>query len=427
MAQFVIHGGNPIGGVFKPVGNKNAALPMLAACLLTDQPVVLRNVPDILDVRVMLEILDELGVSVDYQPPVVRLHASHLKSARLSPELCRKVRTSILLAGPLLARCGCAHIYPPGGDVIGRRRLDTHFLVLQSLGAELEIFDDHYCFRSAGLRGRFILLDEASVTATENAIMAAVLAKGETVLYNVACEPHIHDLGNLLIQMGADIQGLGTNKLLIRGVEALGGADHTVGPDYVEIGSYVAAVAATGGQLKVELPKSEVLWEPIIQKGFHRLGVHWDMQPDSLIVSAQQSLVVQKDITSDIAKIEDGIWPAFPSDLMSVAIVLATQVAGTTLFFEKLFESRMYFVDNLISLGANIVVCDPHRVVVIGPGHLRGGIMNSPDIRAGMALLIAALCAEGRSVIRNVDMIDRGYEQIDARLRQLGASIEREE
>jgi len=423
MSRFVIRGRKRLSGSFTPVGNKNAALPMLAASLLTDGAVTLRNLPLIQDVRVMIELLESLGVTVDWQGDVVTLRAGNVKRRELDRELCRRVRASILLAGPLAARHGRAVIPPPGGDVIGRRPLDTHFHGLRALGITVQ-GGAAYTFRRRELKGADLLLDEASVTATENILMAAVLAKGETTIFNAACEPHIQDLGTLLQKMGAQIEGLGTNLIRVRGVEALRGADHTVEADYIEIGSFIAAAAATHGELTVDgaaaLPSLR-----IVERHFSRLGVRLQRDGGRLVVPPQKSLRVERDLGAAIPKLDDGAWPSFPSDLMSVAIVVATQARGSVLFFEKLFESRMYFVDRLIEMGAHIVQCDPHRVVVQGPARLHGIHMTSPDIRAGMAMLIAALCAKGESIIENAAMIDRGYERVDERLRMLGADIER--
>ena len=426
MARLVIRGGNTIGGTFRPLGNKNAALPMLAACVLTDEPVVLDNVPRILDVENMLKLLADLGVAVSRKGHAVELCARGLRKTELDRALCAKVRGSILLAGPLPARRGSATLFAPGGDVIGRRRLDTHFEGLDALGIGMAWKGDAFRLRSRKFRGADILLDEASVTATENILMAATLASGRTTILNAACEPHVQDLGALLNKMGAKISGLGTNRIEIEGVKKLGGARHRVGPDYIEIGSFLAAAAATGGALAVtDLPDATTL--RVMQRAFGRLGVHWTVAGGKLVLPARQELRVRKDLGGAIPKMEDGIWPAIPSDLLSVALVLATQTRGEVLFFEKLFESRMYFVDRLLEMGATLVQCDPHRVVVSGPVKLRSQLITSPDIRAGMALVIAALCAKGTTVIEQAEMIDRGYERIEARLRALGADIRREE
>ena len=413
MSRLIIQGGRRLAGTFTPVGNKNAALPMLAACVLTDEPVTLHNVPRIQDVAVMIELLQQLGVSAAWQDRTLTLCARGLKSRRLDAALCRRVRVSILLAGPLAARHGRAVVPPPGGDVIGRRRLDTHLQGLRALGISVE-GGDAFTFRRRELKGAEMLLDEASVTATENILMAATLAPGRTVIFNAACEPHVQDLGALLVKMGAHIEGLGTNRLVVHGVARLQGAEHTIGPDHIEVGSYLAAAAVTRGAIEVRGAEDGFGSLAVIRRTFDKLGVG-DARP----------LRVRRDLGAAIPKIEDGAWPAFPSDLMSVAIVVATQARGSALFFEKMFESRMYFVDRLIEMGAHIVQCDPHRVVVQGPARLHGIHMTSPDIRAGMAMLIAALAARGESVIQNAQMIDRGYESVAERLRALGGDIER--
>jgi UDP-N-acetylglucosamine 1-carboxyvinyltransferase len=423
VARFIIQGGKPISGTFLPRGNKNAVLPMLASCLLTDQPVVLHNVPLINDVRVMLELLESIGVDAALDGHTVTLCAKSLRTTELDQALCAKVRTSILLAGPLTARHGGAVIYPPGGDVIGRRRLDTHFYGLRSMGAEITT-DRAYRFKAGPLSAWRMVFDEASVTATENVMMAATLAQGTSTIYNAACEPHVQDLAHLLNRMGADISGIGTNQLTINGVKELHGAEHTVQPDYIEVGSYISAAVATGGQLTIP-DAGEPQTLQVMQRAFSKLGVDWTRDGRSLAVPQQTDRCIRPDEGNATPKIEDGIWPAFPSDLMSVCIVLATQTRGTALFFEKMFESRMYFVDHLMGMGANIIQCDPHRVVVIGPTKLHGGMLTSPDIRAGMAMLIAACCADGESIIKNAEVIDRGYEAIEDRLSALGADIVR--
>jgi UDP-N-acetylglucosamine 1-carboxyvinyltransferase len=397
---------------------------MLAACTLTDEPVTLVNIPLIEDVRTMLAILEDLGASVTLRGHTVTVCARGVNKTRLDAELCRKVRTSILFAGPLVARHGRVTMNPPGGDVIGRRRLDTHFDGLRELGICVGGSGD-YRFTRGRFRGTDILLDEASVTATENIVMAAVLAPGKTTVFNAACEPHVQDLCRMLIRMGAQIGGVGTNFLSITGVGELHGVRHCITPDYIEAASYVAAAALTGGALTIQGVEAESM--RIISKPFRRLGIVWKVQGEDLILPARQALSIENDYGAAIPKMEDGIWPSFPSDLMSVAIVLATRTKGTMLFFEKMFESRMYFVDRLIEMGARIVQCDPHRVVVSGPTRLRGVPMSSPDIRAGMALVLAALCAEGESVIGNAQSIDRGYENIAGVLRKLGADITRKE
>lgn len=424
MARFIIQGGKTIAGVHRSPGNKNAALPMLAACLLTSDPVVLRNLPLIEDVFTMLNILDDLGVSVELTGHTVTLCARGIRKRRLPNHLCRKVRSSILFAGPMAARHGRVIISPPGGDVIGRRRLDTHFDGLRELGISVS-GDTHYDFRCGKLQGARILLDEASVTATENIIMAATLAKGQTTIFNAACEPHVQDLCAMLIKMGASIENVGTNYLRIQGVDVLHGATHRIQADTIDAVSMLVAAAVTGGQLSItNLPGEQF---DVLERPFRKLGIAWEFHEETLRFSAQQALTMKDDYGAAIPKIEDGPWPNFPSDLLSIAVVLATQAKGTMLFFEKMFESRLYFVDRLIEMGARIVQCDPHRVVVTGRSRLHGTHLSSPDIRAGIALLIAALGAKGESVIENVQSIDRGYEQIDKQLRRLGAEILRQE
>jgi UDP-N-acetylglucosamine 1-carboxyvinyltransferase len=393
------------------------------AKFITDQPIILHNVPLINDVKVMLQLLGSVGVEVALDGHSVTLCAKSLHTTELNRELCSKVRTSILLAGPMSARHGGATIYPPGGDVIGRRRLDTHFYGLRSLGVSIAT-DQAYRFKAEPLQAWPMVFDEASVTATENVMMAATLAHGISTIYNAACEPHVQDLANLLNAMGAEISGIGTNNLTIRGVEQLHGAEYTVQPDYIEVGSYITASVVTGGSLSIP-DAGEPRTLQVMQRAFSKLGVEWTREGRNLTVPHQHERTIRPDEGSATPKIEDGIWPAFPSDLMSVCIVLATQTRGTALFFEKMFESRMYFVDHLMAMGANIIQCDPHRVVVIGPTKLRGSMLTSPDIRAGMAMLIAACCAEGESVINNAQVIDRGYEAIEDRLAALGAHIVR--
>ena len=433
MARFIIHGGRRLSGVRRTPGNKNAALPMLAACVLTDEMVRLQNVPMIDDVRTMLAILDDLGVSVEVRGHTVSLCAKGLRKRKLDASLCRQARSAILFAGPMAARHGHASIPPPGGDVIGRRRLDTHFDGLNALGIRVS-GDTAHVFRRRALKGANILLDEASVTATENIVMAASIADGVTTVFNAACEPHVQDLCRLLNKMGARIAGVGTNRLVVDGVRKLHGVTHRVAPDYIDAVSFAAAAAATGGELSVEDVAAPLESRSrragddpleVIALHFRKLGVTWVRHNGSLFLPAKQPLRVRNDFGSAIPKIEDGTWPAFPSDLMSVAIVLATQASGTMLFFEKMFESRMYFVDRLIEMGARIVQCDPHRVIAAGRSRLHGIHLSSPDIRAGMALLIAALCAKGQSIIDNAQVIDRGYERVDEALHRLGADIVR--
>jgi len=426
MSKFIIRGRKPIGGVHRTPGNKNAALPMLAASVLTSEPVTLRNLPLISDVRTMLALLSDMGADVrlNQEKREVVIHAKKIRPSHLSRELCGKVRSSILFAGPLLARCGAAKLYPPGGDVIGRRRIDTHLDGLGQLGAEITA-GSTYTFKAKALQGTHILLDEASVTATENIVMAAALASGMTVLYNSACEPHVQNLCAMINAMGGNITGIGTNRLTIEGVKELHGTEQQIGPDYIDAGSYMAAALITGGDLTIEDIEPDDF--NVLVKPFKRLGakVQFDAAAKKLRLPPRQKLKTAYDFGDAIPKIEDGPWPMLPSDLMSVLIVLATKTRGTTLFFEKMFESRMYFVDHLIGMGARLVPCDPHRIVVTGPTSLHGSRVASPDIRAGMALLVAALGAEGETEILNADSIDRGYESIEHELRRLGASIER--
>jgi len=423
MERFVIEGGYPLSGTVTPSGNKNAALPLLAACLLTDEPVILRNLPAIGDVATMGELLSDLGASVEKLDPYTwRVHARRVRTSELNPQLFGLIRGSITLAGPMLARLGEVHLPRPGGDVIGRRRVDTHFLALGAMGAEADA-SATFRLRCKQLRGADILLDEASVTATENAIMAAVLAKGTTVIRNAACEPHVQDLCRMLCQFGAQIEGIGSNTLTIHGVERLGGGEYTIGPDYMEVGSYITLAAVTGGELLIRDACPEHL--RMIGLVFERLGLVFETRGQDVFVPADQPLTIAPDIGGAIPSIYDAPWPGFPADLMSIAIVLASQSRGTVLIHEKMFESRLYFVDKLIYMGARIILCDPHRCVVQGPSPLHGDQVESPDIRAGMALLIAALCAEGQSTIRNVGQIDRGYERVEEKLRRLGARIER--
>jgi UDP-N-acetylglucosamine 1-carboxyvinyltransferase len=404
-------------------GNKNAALPILAACMLTAEPVELSNIPRILDVDTMLALLRGTGAEADWVGPNdVRIDASAVTTTELDEELCNQIRASILLSGPLLARFGTATVPPPGGDVIGRRRIDTHIHALAALGADVET-GQRYEMRADRLRGTSLFLDEASVTGTENAIMAAVLAEGETVLQNAACEPHVQDLCRFLVSLGAEIEGIGANVLHIRGVEALGGGSHRICPEHIEVASFIGLAAVTGSDITIDgAGPGDLL---AVLPAFERLGVKVEAEGDSIHVPAGQELVIKDDLGGQIPKIEDGIWPAFPSDLTSIAVVVATQAHGTILVFEKMFENRLFFVDKLVGMGARIIICDPHRVVVSGPAKLYGERLESPDIRAGMAMLIASLCAEGVSTIGNIAQIDRGYERIDERLRSLGARIER--
>ena len=424
MEKFVIEGGYPLSGEMTPSGNKNEALPVLAATLLTDEEIHLSNVPRIRDVEVMCEVIESIGGTVEWVARnEVKICAKGLFTGDLDPKLCQRIRASILFAGPLLARLGKVVLPPPGGDVIGRRRLDTHFHALEGLGARVAVRDD-YELTTQQLQGADIFLDEASVTATENAIMAASLARGTTIIRNAACEPHVCALARLLNKMGAKISGIGSNQLIIEGVERLGGAEHEIESDYLEIGSFVGLAAVTGGSLTINRINPESL--RMIRMVFDRMGIYTQIQPgNKLFVPAHQPLNIRPDYRNHVPKIDNSIWPAFPTDLMSIAITVATQCTGTVLFFEKMFEGRMFFVDHLQAMGAQIILCDPHRVVVVGPQSLHGAKVQSPDVRAGMALLIAGLCAKGKTEIYNIHQIDRGYERVDEKLRSLGAQIKR--
>jgi UDP-N-acetylglucosamine 1-carboxyvinyltransferase len=421
--SFVIEGGQPLCGRVAAAGNKNGALPILAACLLTDEPVVLHNVPRIRDVETMMALISALGADTEWiGENQVRVHAADVSSHELDAELSSRIRASFLLAGPLLARRGRASVPPPGGDVIGRRRLDPHIHAFAELGAEIDI-GARFVLRTDGLRGKHIFLDEASVMATENAVMAAALSPGETVIGNAACEPHIQDLCRFLVSLGADIQGIESNVLRIRGVDRLAGGEWRIGPEHIEVGSFIGLAAVTGSDITIDEVERKDLAS--ILPTFERLGIHVEITGTSVRVPPNQDLVIRDDLGGQIPKIEDGPWPAFPADLTSIAVMVATQANGEVLIFEKMFESRLFFVDKLVSMGARIILCDPHRVVVTGPAKLYAQQMSSPDIRAGMAMLLAALCAEGTSTIGNIGEIDRGYERIDERLRSLGARIER--
>jgi len=424
MEAFVIEGGHELSGSIKAAGNKNGALPILAATLLTSEPVTLTNVPRIRDVDTMLELLADVGADVAWTGAnEVRVHAADATKHELDPVLCSRMRASFLLAGPLLARLGRVTVPPPGGDVIGRRRLDPHIHAFARMGAEITV-EEHYEMRAdGGLRGEHIFLDEASVMATENAVMAAVLTPGETVIGNAACEPHVQDLCRFLVLLGARIEGIESNVLRIHGVESLAGGEWRIGPDHIEVASFIGLAAMTSSDLTIEdtEPNDLVSILPV----FERLGVRIVIEGTSVRVPLQQRLIIEDDLGGHIPKIEDGPWPAFPADLTSIALTVATQAYGTVLIFEKMFESRLFFVDKLVGMGARIILCDPHRAVVAGPTRLVGQRMESPDIRAGMAMLLAGLCAEGESTIGAAHQIDKGYERIDERLRQLGARIER--
>ncbi|MEO8634892.1 MAG: UDP-N-acetylglucosamine 1-carboxyvinyltransferase [Gemmatimonadales bacterium] len=421
--RFLVRGGRPLAGSIRPAGNKNAALPAIAATLLADGPVVLSNMPRIRDVETMLALVADLGATIEWTGPnVVRIDTRSATDKPLNPELCAGIRASILLAGPLLARFGKVMLPPPGGDVIGRRRVDTHFLALEQLGASL-LVGAHYTIETKQLVGADIFLDEPSVTGTENALMAAVMAKGRTVLRNAAAEPHVQDVARLLVAMGASIEGIGTNVYTIEGGKSLTGTSYAIGPDHIEIASFIGLAAVTNSPITIEDVRPDDLRSTLL--GFERLGVRPRLDGQRLIVDADQERRIRPDLGGHVPKLEDGPWPAFPADAMSIGVVTATQCEGMVLIFEKMFESRLFFVDKLIGMGARIVLCDPHRAVISGPSQLRGGTVESPDIRAGMAMLLAALAADGQSTIHNVGQIERGYEQIDVRLRALGADLER--
>ena len=425
MPKFIVHGGQPLNGVIRPTGNKNAALPMIAATLLTDEDVFLENVPRIKDVLTLLGLLEVLGAETEWTgPSEVRVRAANVGETQLDAGQAARIRASILLAGPMVARTGGMQLPPPGGDVIGRRRVDTHFLALRNLGAEVVEDPDFFGLRAeGGLKGADMFLDEPSVTATENAAMAASLAKGTTRIRNAAAEPHVQDLCNMLVGMGAKINGIGTGTLEIEGQERLGGGRFRITSDHIEIGSFIGLAVVTRGEITIQDAAVHHLDSTLI--GFRRLGVKVEVRGDDLFIPGGQEPEVQMDMGGHIPTLGDGPWPQFPADLTSIALVTATQCRGTILVHEKMFESRMFFADKLVSMGARLVLCDPHRVLVIGPSALRGAPVESPDIRAGMALLIAALGAQGRSDIYNISQIERGYERIDERLIALGARIEK--
>ena len=423
MDKFIIEGGVPLKGEVTPAGNKNAALPLVAASLLTKEPVVLRNVPHIQDVLVMRKLIESLGVTVDdLDATTWRLTSRELRPADLNPDLCRRIRASILIAGPLAARIGEFKLPPPGGDVIGRRRLDTHILALRALGVDVR-YDRGFSFQTDDLRGADFLMDEASVTATENAIMAAVTAEGDTVIRNAASEPHVQELCSFLNRMGANIEEIGSNTLHIHGVTNLHGAEFTIGPDYLEVMSFVGAAAITHGSVRVK--EAGVKNLGMIAHVFDRMGVKWNVDGEDLIVPSGQSLEIIPDLDGAIPEIKTNVWPAFPTDLISLAITVATQAKGSVMFHDWMFSGRMYFTDKLVGMGAKIILCDPYRCLVQGPNQLYGENLESPDIRAGMSMLLAALTAKGKSTVRNISQIERGYQDVDQKLRALGAHIER--
>ena len=424
MEKFVIEGGVPLSGTIVPAGNKNGALPILAACLLTDDEVILRNVPRISDVEAMVMLLEDLGARVEWlSPGELSIDSSTIDSPRPDRELSTRIRASFLLAGPLLARFGHAHMPPPGGDVIGRRRLDPHLDAFRALGATVHHDRDVTLDAPLGLRPCDFLMDEPSVMATENALMAAALTRGPTVVRNAASEPHVQDLARMLVAMGAAIDGIGSNVMTVHGTTSLRGCTHTIAPDHIEIGSFMALAGVTGGELIVKDTVPEDL--RMIRLVFDRLGLRSEVRGADVIVPGNQELVIRNDHGDHMPKVEDGPWPSFPADLTSIALALATQADGSVIIHEKMFENRLFFTDKLVMMGAAITICDPHRAIVVGPRRLRGERVESPDIRAGMAMLIAALCAQGTTEIGNIGQIDRGYERIDERLRDLGARITR--
>jgi UDP-N-acetylglucosamine 1-carboxyvinyltransferase len=424
MEEFVIEGGVPLRGEVVPSGNKNAALPLLAACLLTEEPVVLRNLPLIRDVLAMRKLIESLGAHVEeVDANSWRITTKELVASHLDPDLCRRIRASILIAGPVLARAGGLRLPPPGGDVIGRRRLDTHIMALRALGATVN-YDRIFDITANELTGADILLDEASVTATENAVMAAVLAKGVTHIRNAASEPHVQEVCNFLNLLGAQIEGVGSNTLRINGAPRLHGGEYTIGPDLLEVVSYIGAAVVTRGSIRIRNAGVEHLG--MVEQIFHRLGVHWQVDGNDLIVPSEQSLAILSDLDGAVPEIKTNVWPAFPTDLTSIAITVATQASGSVLFHDWMFSGRMYFTDKLVGMGARIILCDPYRCLIQGPTQLYSEKLESPDIRAGMSLLLAALAAKGTSKIRNVVQIERGYERVDEKLRLLGARITRE-
>jgi UDP-N-acetylglucosamine 1-carboxyvinyltransferase len=423
MERFVITGGIPLSGTIVPSGNKNAALPILAATLLTDKPVTLYNLPNIGDVQTMLTLLENVGATIQrHSSHSVTIHAAEITCTCPDPRLFSEIRGSLTLLGPMLARAGHIQLTLPGGDRIGRRRIDTHLLALGALGARVEQ-NDHFEMKASALRGAEIWLDEASVTGTENAVMAACLAQGTTIIRNAASEPHVQELCHFLNSLNAQIDGIGSNVLRIQGRECLEEGECTIGPDFMEIGSFIGLAAVTGGEILIKNAAPEHLG--MIGMVFERLGVHFERQGQDILVPANQPLTIVDDLGGAVPKIDDAPWPGFPTDLMSIALVVATQARGTVLIHEKMFDSRLYFVDRLIAMGARIILCDPHRAVVVGPAVLHGETLHSPDIRAGMALLIASLCARGESTIQNINQIDRGYERIETKMQALGAKIER--
>ncbi|MFN3664968.1 MAG: UDP-N-acetylglucosamine 1-carboxyvinyltransferase [Sediminibacterium sp.] len=433
MGSFEVRGGNRLQGEIIPQGAKNEALQILSAVVLTDAEMTISNIPDILDVNLLIELLVDMGVKVDkLDSDTYRFKADDINIDYLSSDAFRKkggrLRGSVMLAGPMLARFKKAYIPKPGGDKIGRRRLDTHIIGFEKLGASFEFDDEQHCFKLVApqLRGAYMLLDEPSVTGTANIVMAAVLAEGITQIYNAACEPYLQQLCSMLNRMGAKISGIGSNLLTIEGVTKLQGTTHRMLPDMIEIGSFIGLAAMTQSELTIK--NAGVAHLGIIPEKFSQLGIQFSIQGDDIYIPAQDVYEIQTYMDGGILTIYDHPWPGFTPDLLSIVLVVATQARGSVLVHQKMFESRLFFVDKLIDMGAQIILCDPHRATVIGLGrkyNLRGITMSSPDIRAGQALLIAALSAEGKSVIQNIEQIDRGYQQIDERLRKIGADIKR--
>lgn len=421
--KYIVEGGYKLSGEVQIGGNKNAALPIIAACLLTDQPVTLKNIPRIRDTEVLAEIVRSMGADVSWiEQNTLRIEAKKIDPTKIDSELCGKVRASILLIGPIVARCGSIELPPPGGDVIGRRRVDTHLLGLEQLGAVFEV-GETYKISAQKLVGSTLFLDEPSVTGTENILCAATRAEGKTEIHNAASEPHVQDLANFLVSLGAEIDGIGTNTLTVNGTNNLGSTEYTICSDHIEVASMIGLAAVT--KSNITLKNAGVKHLRSILLNFGKLGIECSILGDDLTIPEDQKLKIIDDIGGHIPKIEDQPWPSFPADAMSIAIVTATQCEGVILLFEKMFESRMFFVDKLISMGARIVMCDPHRVIVNGPSQLRATKVASPDIRAGMALLIAAMGARGTTTINNAQQIERGYERLDIRLNAIGAKITR--
>ncbi len=427
MSRFIVEGGTPLSGVIEPAGNKNEALPILAASMLTAEPVKISNTPGIGDVQTMLTVLEACGAKVTrFNNHTYTIEAQDINTETIPEDQAAKIRASIVLLAPLLVRCGSVKLPIPGGDRIGRRRVDTHLWGFKALGANFEAAQRYYhVWRDGPLQGADILLDEASVTATENLVMAAVFAEGQSTISNAASEPHVQQLCLFLNSLGANISGIGSNVLTIEGVQELKGGSHRIAADYLEVGSFIGCAAVTGGSIRIRNANPHYL--RMVLHRFERLGIRVQCEGDDILVPQEQPMKISPDLHTSMIKIDDGPWPAFPADMTSIATVIATQVEGTVMIFEKMFESRLFFVDRLISMGANIILCDPHRAVVVGPSKLYGHAMSSPDIRAGMALVMAALCAEGMSDIQNIEQIDRGYERLDERLSQLGARIQRVE